>query len=153
MQQELKRIAKAMAGVMDDPEATRLEKIEAGRISASVMGILIPFPLDTGVPDRLTNQLAMARKVITEKLFEERARKAIKNRRQYVRRRVRELTESGSNPELLSEFTRELESLSLKRHSVQERPAAIVAPVDPAVMQKGLETAKTFLASLEEQEK
>jgi len=136
-----------MQAILDDPRASRLEKIEAGRVAASVQGVLIPSPLDTAVPTKLGTQLQLARKAIAERLFEQQSRKAIKNRRQYVRRRIAELTESGSNPELLAEFTNELNSLSLRRNGTQERPQA---PVDPQRMAQLREWAETRMKEIEE---
>lgn len=142
MAQGLRRITKAMEAILADPKASRLEKIEAGRIAASAQGVLIPSALDAGVPTKLAAQLQLARRTIAEKLFEQRAKKVLKNRRQYVRRRITELTESGANPDLLAEFTRELEGVAIAQNATKNAPEA---PVDPEAIQRAVANAKAYL--------
>ncbi|HEX4068184.1 MAG TPA: hypothetical protein VHZ09_19350 [Acidobacteriaceae bacterium] len=147
MTKELRQISKAMAAVLSDPKASRLERIEAARVAASVAGVLIPSPLDVAVPTKLGAQLQVARRVITEKLFEQRRKKAERNRKQYIRRRIGDLEGSGGNPELLAEFRNELKTLAVGQNSPQDAPVALQVP---KLTPEEREAEKAFMAAAAE---
>jgi hypothetical protein len=88
---QLTTIKKAMDGILLDPKASRVERIEAARVAASCLGLLVPSGLDSEVPTKLQIQLQAARRVIAEKLGLRRERISRKNRKAYLRRKIKAL--------------------------------------------------------------
>ena len=89
----LNQIQQAMAAIVDDPRASKLERIEAARVALACSGLLAPDPLDKSLPTKLQIRLQAARAAIAEKLFEQREAKKLRNRKQYLQRRIAELKE------------------------------------------------------------
>jgi len=104
---DLKLISRSMVGILEDPKASRLERLEAARVLASVNGVLLPSALDPALPSKVVARLALARQAITQKLFEAREKKAAKNRRQYLKRTGQQEALAAFNAEVQAQTTSE----------------------------------------------
>jgi hypothetical protein len=99
---QLKQLNVEMWKVLLDPRATRLERLEAGRIIAALYGVLAPSGMgEAALSTKAVAQLRAARAEIAERLFKRKRQKRGQNQRAYVRRQIRELEqrekeESGS---------------------------------------------------------
>lgn len=89
MRGRLKELNKAMFDILNDPRASRLERLEAGRIIASLHGVLIPEGVnESTLSTKTIVQLKAAKTAIAEKMFKRREQRKKQNRRAYLRRRI-----------------------------------------------------------------
>jgi hypothetical protein len=86
MARQLRLIASAMENILRDSKASRLDKTEASKILLATNGILLPSASDTALPSKLRLKLQMARSTVAERLFQQRERKGIRNKRAYLKR-------------------------------------------------------------------
>ena len=95
MRGRLKQLNVEMWKVLLDPRATRLERLEAGRIIAALYGVLAPSGMGEGaLSTKAVAQLRAARAEIAERLFKRKQQKRKQNQRAYVRRQIRELQQN-----------------------------------------------------------
>jgi len=156
MRKQLKELADAIRPILTTGDAW--QKIEVAKVLSSFEGIITS---DAQLHDGKSDYAARsAKEAILGKLWQRAATRKAANRRYYLRERIREL--SGSNSERLESFQKELAAslASRKRIPLSEvpspaaqstaiEPKAPAAPVDPAIRQRGLETAQKYLRSLE----
>jgi hypothetical protein len=90
MRGQLKQLNVEMWKVLLDPRATRLERLEAGRIIAALHSVLVASGLGGGLSTKAAVQLQAARAEIAERLFRRKQQKRGQNQRAYVRRQIRE---------------------------------------------------------------
>jgi hypothetical protein len=94
----LKELNVKMWEVLLDPRATRLERLEAGRIIAALYGVLAPSGIgEAALSTKAVAQLRAARAEIAERLFRRKQQKRGQNQRAYVRRQIRHLEQQQSN--------------------------------------------------------
>jgi len=81
----LKELNVEMWKVLLDPRATRLERLEAGRIIAALYGVLAPSGIgEAALSTKAVAQLRAARVEIAERLFKRKRQKRGQNQRAYV---------------------------------------------------------------------
>ena len=85
----LKRLIEAMYAVLNDPRASRIERIEAGKVIAACSGILLPDTSEALLSTRQAVELRAARQAIAEKMQRRKERKRLENRRGYLKRKLR----------------------------------------------------------------
>ena len=78
-----------MLAIVEDPRASRIEKIEAAKVIAACSGILLPDTSEALLSTRQAVELRAARQAIAEKMQRRRERKRLENRRGYLRRKLR----------------------------------------------------------------
>lgn len=115
MKKQLTVIAEAVAPLLQSADAW--QKLEAARVIAALHGILVPDA------PRLTDASAIAasrhtREVIMGRIWKTTEVRRKINRRAFLKRRIKQLTESGDNPELLACFQKELSELLAIRKRV-----------------------------------
>ena len=89
MRAELKNLNLEMWKILHDPRATRLERLEAARIVASVLGVLVPSGIgEAALSQKQIVQLRAARQAIADRLFKKKEQKRLQNRRSYLRRQI-----------------------------------------------------------------
>ena len=99
MRGQLKQLNIEMWKVLTDPRASRLERLEAGRIIASLHGILVAGGLgESALSTRDAVALRAAQREIAEKLFKRKNQKKNQNRRRYLRRKIEALEVSAAQP-------------------------------------------------------
>lgn len=97
---QLKQLNVEMWKVLLDPRATRLERLEAGRIIAALYGVLAPSGIgEAALSTKAVAQLRAARAEIAERLFKRKRQKRGQNQRAYVRRQIRHLEQRQQNTE------------------------------------------------------
>lgn len=100
MRGRLKELNVEMWKVLLDPRATRLERLEAGRIIAALYGVLAPSGIgEAALSTKAVAQLRAARVEIAERLFKRKRQKRGQNQRAYVRRQIRHLEQQSNNTE------------------------------------------------------
>lgn len=92
MRGRLKELNIEMWKVLLDPRATRLERLEAGRIIAALHGVLVASGIgEAGLSAKAVAQLRAARTEIAERLFRRKQQKRGQNQRAHLRRQIRKL--------------------------------------------------------------
>ncbi len=84
----------AMFAIVEDPRASRIERIEAAKVIAACSGVLLPDTSETLLSTRQAVELRAARQAIAEKMQRRKERKRLENRRGYLRRKLRANQES-----------------------------------------------------------
>lgn len=79
----------AMLGIVEDPRASRAERIEAAKVAAACAGILLPDTSEGFLSTRQAVELRQAKAAIVERMQKRKERKRLENRRGYLRRKVR----------------------------------------------------------------
>ena len=97
MRGQLKELNIAMWNVLNDPRATRLERLEAGRIIAALHGILVTGIGESALSTKAAVQLRAAQAEIAERLFKRKQRRRGQNQRAYLRRQIRSLEQQKVN--------------------------------------------------------
>jgi hypothetical protein len=100
MRGRLKELNVEMWKVLLDPRATRLERLEAGRIIAALYGVLAPSGIgEAALSTKAVAQLRAARAEIAERLFKRKRQKRGQNQRAYVRRQIRHIEQQNNMEE------------------------------------------------------
>jgi hypothetical protein len=87
----LKPLTIAMYSIVEDPRASRIEKIEAAKVIAAIAGVLLPDTSEGLLSTRQAVALRQAKKTIVEKMLARKERKRLENRRGYLKRKLRPL--------------------------------------------------------------
>jgi len=85
----LKQLTTAMFAIIEDPRASRIEKIEAGKVIAACAGVLVPDTSESFLSTRQAVELRQAKQAIVTKMLRRKERKRLENRRAYLRRKLR----------------------------------------------------------------
>jgi hypothetical protein len=136
-------------------------KLEAIKVMAAVHGVLIPDSVHLTDP-QAEYASRYLREVVVGRLVVNSATRRKINRRQFLKREIAKMEAAGDNSERLEAFQKELAAslASRKRIPLSEVPSPAAqstaavpvvpsAPMDPAIRQRGLETAQKYLRSLE----
>lgn len=91
MKQQLKPIAAAMMAVLQDPRASRIERIECAKVLLSCYGQLIPDVNEEFLGVRQLVQLRKLKQEITERVLKKKAARKRQNRRAHLRRKIKKL--------------------------------------------------------------
>jgi hypothetical protein len=91
MKNEIRRIADAAWQIVIDPKANRIERLEALKLVAACKGILLPELNENFLSVRQVLQLRRAKQQIVERVLRQKAQRRKANRKQYVKRQLREL--------------------------------------------------------------
>jgi hypothetical protein len=100
----LKKLKIAMFSIVEDPRASRVEKIEAAKVIAAIAGVLLPDTSEALLSTRSAIALRQAKTAIVEKMVKHKERKRLENRRGYLKRKLRALeaetpaTETNEQP-------------------------------------------------------
>lgn len=136
-------------------DGSHFAKIEAARILAALSGVYVGSAMRSVDPPSSEYQLRMAQETLAGKVWQRAQARKRANRRYYLRQRIRELQEDGSNPGLLAQFTEELAKMqaaskqpTIAPESPADAPVTSVAPTDPEIMRRGLAVAQAYLKSL-----
>ena len=87
----LKRLVLAMYAILEDPRATRIEKIESAKVIAACSGILLPDTSEGLLSTRSAIALRQAKTAIVEKMVRHKEKKRLENRKGYLKRKLRAL--------------------------------------------------------------
>src|SRR5690349_6581745 len=90
------KLTAAMFAIVDDPRASRIEKIEAAKVIAACAGILLPDTSESFLSTRQAVELRQAKQAIVTRMQRQRERKRLENRRAYLRRKLRKQPEQKS---------------------------------------------------------
>lgn len=96
MRKELKEVSAAMWAVIRDPKASRIERIEAGKIILSCHGCLIPDVNEEWLSARQIVKLRVLKQGIVERVLRRKDRRKRQNRRAYLRRQIRKAEQGGT---------------------------------------------------------
>jgi hypothetical protein len=91
MASEIQQIKDVAWGIIADPRATRIERLEALKLIAATRGLLIPELDERWLTVRQIAGLRRIKRDMVERVLKQKARKARANRKAYLRRRIREL--------------------------------------------------------------
>lgn len=104
--------------VLNNPKATRLEVLEAGRIIAACYGILVPEGLlhKLSAPTINEAKLKLVKYELYEQFFRDKERDKLKIRRLYLRNKIKKAAEPESliHPVYVRAWKKELASLDRK---------------------------------------
>ena len=103
MASETRRIAEEAWKIVTDPRANRIERLEALKLIAATRGLLIPELDERWLTVRQVAEMRRIKRDLIEKVLQRKARKAKANRKQYLRRRIRELEMAQQGPEHMEE--------------------------------------------------
>lgn len=78
----------AMFTIVEDPRASRIEKIEAAKVIAAIAGVLLPDTSEGLLSTRQAVELRQAKAAIVEKMLKRKERKRLENRRGYLKRKL-----------------------------------------------------------------
>ena len=92
-------------------EGSHFAKIEAARILAALSGVYVGSAMRSVDPPQAEYQLRMAQETLAGKVFQRAAARKRANRRYYLRQRIKELKQSGPEPELLASLEAELQAM------------------------------------------
>lgn len=87
----LKRLVQAMYAIVEDPRASRIEKIEAAKVVAACAGVLLPDTSEGLLSTRSAIALRQAKAAIVDKMVKHKERKRLENRKGYLKRKLRAL--------------------------------------------------------------
>ena len=90
MHSETRRIADAAWQIVSDPRANRIERLEGLKLIAATRGLLIPELDERWLTVRQVAELRRIKRDLIEKILKRKARKARANRKQYLKRLLRE---------------------------------------------------------------
>ena len=97
MRGRLKELNFEMWRILLDPRASRLERLESGRIIAALHGILVGSPVgESALSAKAITQLRAARAEIAERLFRKKKQKQGQNQRAHLRRQIRQLEQQST---------------------------------------------------------
>lgn len=99
----LKPLTIAMYSIVEDPRASRIEKIEAAKVIAAIAGVLLPDVSEGLLSTRQAVALRQAKKTIVEKMLARKERKRLENRRGYLRRKLKPQPEQARQPQVTEE--------------------------------------------------
>ncbi len=85
----LKQLKLAMYAIVEDPRASRIEKIEAAKVIAAIAGVLLPDTSEEFLSTRQAVQLRQAKEAIVTKMLARKERKRLENRRGYLKRKLK----------------------------------------------------------------
>jgi len=94
MKTDLKPTVAAMAAIVSDPRAARIEKILAAQIILSAHGCLLPEINEQWLSVRQITQLRSVKQQIVGSVLKRKERRKKQNRRTYLRRRIKQLEET-----------------------------------------------------------
>lgn len=94
---KLNQLKMAMLSIVEDPRASRAERIEAAKVAAAIAGVLLPDTSEALLSTRQAVELRQAKQAIADRMQRRKERKRLENRRGYLKRKLRNLTiESGA---------------------------------------------------------
>jgi hypothetical protein len=85
----LRKLIEAMFLIIEDPRASRIERIESAKVIAACSGVLLPDTSEALLSTRQAVELRAARQAIAEKMARRKERKRLENRRGYLKRKLR----------------------------------------------------------------
>jgi hypothetical protein len=91
----LNQLKMAMLGIVEDPRASRIEKIEAAKVFAACAGVLLPDTSETMLSTRQAVELRQAKQAIADRMQRRKERKRLENRRGYLKRKLRQVKQDG----------------------------------------------------------
>lgn len=92
---EIARIRSEAWAIVSHPAARRFEKIEALKLICATKGILIPDLDERFLTVKQALQLRQAKSRVLEDALKRREKVRVANRRQYLKRRIRQLEAGG----------------------------------------------------------
>ncbi|HKV92330.1 MAG TPA: hypothetical protein VJW20_07260 [Candidatus Angelobacter sp.] len=91
MKKELTPISNAMMAVLQDPRASRIERIECAKVLLSCYGCLIPDVDERWLSVRQIVQLRRIKQELVERVLHQKEVRRKQNRRALLRRKIRKL--------------------------------------------------------------
>ena len=88
----LTKLKVEMFKIVEDPKASTFARIEAGKVVAACAGILLPDTSEHFLNTKQTIELRQAKQAIVEKMLRRKERIRLENRRQYLKRKIRQTT-------------------------------------------------------------
>jgi hypothetical protein len=92
----LKQLKLAMYAIVEDPRASRIERIEAAKVIAAIAGVLLPDTSEEFLSTRAAINLRQAKESIVQKMVARKERKRLENRRGYLKRKLKPQSEQPS---------------------------------------------------------
>jgi hypothetical protein len=166
MKKTLREVEQRIIPLLENPDNQWIV-IEALRMQLALHGVYVGSAMRSVDPPKSEYQLRAAQETLVGKVWQRADARKRANRRYYLRQRIKELRESGTDAGLLAQLEEELHALlnastkaagepqvtvgELEASGLGTDTPKAVAP-DPAIMKRGLEVAQAYLASLDNQE-
>ena len=80
-----------MSAILNDPKATRVEKIEAAKVLAACQGVLLPELSEKILNVKQVLRLREAKQKIVEQVLRKQTARKRQNRRYYIRKKLKRI--------------------------------------------------------------